>query len=66
MTNDLLPTFRFLVTYAQSGGESVVGVNASYFQQDGKFVLFKDPFHNVVFAVHTDAMLCAVREGVLG
>lgn len=66
MSNDPLPTYQYLVTYAQSGGESVVGVKASYFQQDGKLVMFKDAAHGTVFAVHADAMICTSRQDVLG
>jgi len=62
MSDAPLPMFRYVVTYAQSGGEAIVPIQASYVQQGDKLITFKDSAHSVVLAVNADALISALRE----
>jgi len=65
MTEKQMPTFRYAVVYLNGSTDATAYVKASYLQEEGSLVLFKDAFHSVVFAVNAHALIVAQCEGVV-
>lgn len=59
-----LPVYDFAVTYADSPSSTTAKVRACYMQEEGRFVVFKDRGHGVVFAVNADALVAVQRTDV--
>lgn len=59
-----LPVYEYAVTYADSPASSTALVRACYMQEEGRFVMFKDRSHSVVFAVNGDALVAVRRTDV--
>lgn len=65
MTEKPMPTFSFLVTYAETNTSTTVSVNACYMQEEGRFVAFKDATGSVMLAVNADAVIAVERQGLV-
>lgn len=59
-----LPLYEFVVTYADSPSSTTASIRACYMQEEGRFVVFKDRGHGVVFAVNADALVAVRRESL--
>jgi hypothetical protein len=61
-----LPMYRYTVQYGNgSEGGAVASVEASYIQEEGSLLMFKDANHAVVFAVMLHALGAVQREGLV-
>lgn len=59
-----IPTFEYWVEYMCGDKISLIGVVASYLQEEGRLIVFKDAGHSVVFAVAGNMLLSVTRKPV--